>query len=406
MKKFWLLLILPLALLIWWGIDHGDSAPQIHFATVRHARIESTISTNGKVEPVQWAAARAEVAGLVKSTSVQQGQNVAQGQTLITLDISAARADLATALAREQEAQAEETTIGQGGKTATLANLDDSIRAGRTAVDVAQRNYDSLKRLASQQAATRVQVEDARDALNRASMQLQSLQDQRRTLVTSTDKQVAAARLKDAEAAVSLARHRLGLGEVISPISGTIYQFDLKVGAYLEPGALVALVGKLDQVKVTVYVDEPDLGRIGLGMPVAITWDALPGKRWSGRVEKLPTEVIALQSRTVGEVTTIVDNPNHDLLPGVSVYALIVSKLESDAVSIPKAALRTLAGQNGVYKLDRDRVDWTPVSAGISDINNVQILSGLQVGDRVLDRVIEPPDAEIKNGMKVRAVVD
>jgi len=141
-------------------------------------------------------------------------------------------------------------------------------------------------------------------------------------------------------------------------------------------------------------------------MPVNITWDARPGQKWSGRVDKLPTEVIALGTRTVGEVTTLVDNPNRDLLPGVSVNALIVSKVAKGALSIPRSALRTLHGATGVFKLTEKSIAWTPVAAGISDVNNVQILSGLQSGDKVADRVVEPGDAEIRDGMAVRAVLD
>ena len=82
MKRYWWILILPVLLLLWWGLDHDQSAPQIHFAAVQRATIQSTVSTNGKVEPVEWAAARAETAGVVRGISVQRGQSVAAGQPL------------------------------------------------------------------------------------------------------------------------------------------------------------------------------------------------------------------------------------------------------------------------------------------------------------------------------------
>lgn len=406
MKRYWFLLILPVLLLIWWGVDRGGSAPLIHFVAVRRMRIESTVSTNGKVEPAEWAAARAETAGVIKTVSVHRGQDVRAGQTLVTLDTTAAHADLVGALAREQEANAELTTLGQGGKAAQLASLNDSIRTARAAEEVAQRNYDALQRLEAKQAATKLQVQDAKDALTRAKLQLSAFQDQKQTLVTATDRSVAEAKLHNAQAAVEAAKHHVSLGRIEAPISGTVYQFNLKVGAYLQPGDQVALVGDLNEVKVTVYVDEPDLGRVGLNMPVGITWDARPGQKWWGRVDKLPTEVIALGTRNVGEVTTVVSNPNHDLLPGVTVNATIISKVAENTPGIPKAALRTIRGTNGVFRLQGDSIAWTPVQTGISDINNVQILSGLQLGDRVADRVISPSDAEITNDMRVRAVVD
>ncbi len=406
MKKYWLLLILPAALLLWWNLDHRQSSVEVHFATVKEARIESTVSTNGKVDPAEWAAARAETAGVVRSIAVQRGAVVAAGQTLVTLDTTAAQSELAAAQARQQEAQAETVTLGQGGKASQIASLTASIASAQAAIGVAQRNYEALDRLAAQQAATKMQVQDARDALERAKQQLAAFQDQRRTLVTASDKTVAQARVRDAQAAVAAAQHRVALGNVRSPIGGTVYQFDLKVGAYLQPGDLIAEVGNLDQVKVTVYVDEPDLGRVARKLPVMITWDARPGQKWWGEVDRLPTQVVALGTRTVGEVTTVVSNPNHDLLPGVTVNATVVSKVVKDALSIPKAALRNIRGTNGVYRLQGSSLAWTPLQTGISDVNNVQVVSGLQKGDKVADRVVEPSDAEIKDGLRVRATVD
>lgn len=406
MKKYWLALVLPVALIVWWGLARRQTIPEVHFVTVKRSRIESTISTNGKVDPAEWAAARAETAGVVRSISIARGDQVKGGQTIVTLDSTAAQAELTAAEAREQEARAETLVLGQGGKASQLATIDSSTLAAETTVSVAQRNYDSLQRLLSSQAATPLQVQEAKDALDRAKQQLAAFQAQRQTLVTAGDKTVAQAKLRDAEAAVVAAKHRIALSVIKAPMGGTVYQFDLKMGAYLQPGDLVAQVGNLDQVKVTVYIDEPDLGRISLQLPVEITWDARPGQKWTGRVDKLPTQVIALGTRTVGEVTTIIDNPQHDLLPGVSIDAKITSSVAAEALTLPKAALRTLRGASGAFRLNGSIISWTPVKTGISDVNNVQVLSGLQPGDRVADRVIDPSDAELKDGMRVKANFD
>jgi multidrug efflux pump subunit AcrA (membrane-fusion protein) len=188
MKKYWLLLILPLLLLVWWGWGHSESAPVVHFAAVQRTTIESTVSTNGKVEPAEWAAARAQGAGVVQSIAVQRGQQVTAGQTLVTLDSTVAQSAVTEALARQQEAQAENTVLGQGGRAATLANLNDSIRAAESSVDVAQRNYEALQRMAASQAATKLQVLEAKDTLERAKLQVTTLQNQKKTLVTQSDK--------------------------------------------------------------------------------------------------------------------------------------------------------------------------------------------------------------------------
>lgn len=402
MKKYWLVAVGLVLLLSWWAFARQQTVAEVHFVKVTERRIESTVSTNGKVDPFEWAAARAESPGVVRTISVQRGATVQAGQTLVALDTTAAEAELATAQARAQEAQAELDVLQQGGKASQLSSLASSTSSAEAAIAVAQRNYDSLQRLQHSQAATSLQVQEAKDALDRAKQQLAAVQSQRQTLVTSGDKAVAQARLRDAEAAVAAAKHRLALGLIRAPMSGTVYQFDLKVGAYLQPGDLVALVGDLQRMKVTVYVDEPDLGRLSPHVPVEITWDARPGQKWTGEVDKLPTQVIALGTRTVGEVTTAIENPQHDLLPGVSVNAKITTSVAGQALTIPKAALRSSHGANGVFKLSDRTLAWTPVQTGISDINNVQVISGLQKGDEVADRVVDPSDAELLNGMRVK----
>ena len=93
------------------------------------------------------------------------------------------QSELAGALARKQEAQVEATTVNQGGNAAAVASLDDQLRVAKASEDVAQRNYDSLARFLPKQAATKIQVDDAKDTLERAKLQVASIENQRKILV-------------------------------------------------------------------------------------------------------------------------------------------------------------------------------------------------------------------------------
>ena len=133
-------------------------------------------------------------------------------------------------------------------------------------------------------------------------------------------------------------------------------------------------VGKLDPVRVRVYVDEPELGRVEPGESVRITWDALAGREWKGTVQRKPTEVVALGSRQVGEVLCTVDNPNRDLTPGTNVNAFILTKVVQNALSIPKTTVRRDNGV-GVFVLQKDNtVQWRGIQTGISDALRVEVL--------------------------------
>src|SRR5436305_14402567 len=123
MKKYWLLAVCLALLFSWWLFARQQTIPEVHFAKVSQSRIESTISTNGKVDPYDWAAARAESPGVVRAISVQRGATVRAGDTLISLDTTAAQAELAAAEARAQEARAELEVLQQGGKASQLTSL-------------------------------------------------------------------------------------------------------------------------------------------------------------------------------------------------------------------------------------------------------------------------------------------
>jgi HlyD family secretion protein len=236
--------------------------------------------------------------------------------------------------------------------------------------------------LQAKEAATRYQVTEAKQRVDQANLKIQSLEQKRSALVAPTDQSSAEARLHEAEAAAQSAEARIRMSIVKAPIAGTVYQFDLKPGAYLNAGDMVAAIGRLERVHVNVFVDEPDLGRVTKGMPVTITWDALPGRQWKGSVDRLPTRIVALGSRQVGEVVCVIENPNHDLLPGTNVSVLIQSERVENALTIPKEAVHRQQGQAGVYILEGTRLVWRSISQGISNTTRTQV-SELKDGDVV-----------------------
>ncbi len=389
------------AILLIWGFTRKAAPVELPFAKVTRGPVVSALSTNGKVEPIQWASARAERDGIVDKVLIQKGQSVQAGQELIALDMSAAASQLATANAAIASAHAEGQVLRQGGPQMQRTQIDNEVAAARAALQNAQKEYEALQRLVDKQAATRIELDAARQKVEQAQLQIDAAERRRGALVSPTDAPVAKAKLEEAEASAALAKRNLGQSVVQAPMAGMVYQFDLRVGSFVHPGDLVANIGKLEQVRVTLYVDEPDLGRIEKGMPVTITWTALPGRQWKGVVDKLPTEVIALGSRQVGEVSCIIDNPDRDLLPGTNVDAEIRSRVVSNALTIPKEALRREADVTGVYTFSADRrLEWRPIKIGVSSYTKAQVMDGLADGDSVL----LPTDKPLKIGLKVQPV--
>ena len=179
-----------------------------------------------------------------------------------------------------------------------------------------------------------------------------------------------------------------------------MYQVDPNPGAFLNPGDLIANIGRLDKLRVSVYVDEPELGRVAKDMPVTLTWDAVPGKEWKGAVDRLPQQIVPLQSRQVGEVQVVVNNPDGDLVPGSNINAFIRSRVAENALTVPKECVRKEANTNGVYLFVEGKLKWRPVKTGVSNITRIQVLDGLKAGDRVANAV----DKSLTDGMPATAI--
>ncbi len=381
----------------WALVNWRSQPPEVPFAKVVRETIVSSVSTNGKVEPIEWAAARAERSGPVGAILIERGQSVAQDEPLVEIDASDAKADLASAQSRMEQARSDLAVFDKGGRATDLADISSGIEKARLELVTAQKDYDVLSRLEAKNAATRQEVALAKQHVDAAQMQIRSLEQKRAALVAASDRSAATARLREAEAAARLAEQRIKQSVVRAPIAGVVYQFDLKRGAYLNAGDPVASIGNLERVRVNVYVDEPDLGRVTRGLPVSITWDALPGRTWTGVVDKTPTQVEALGTRQVGEVACIIDNPNRDLLPGTNVNAEIKAESAQNALTIPREAIRREQGQAGVFVLAGDRVTWKKVTMGIGNTTRAQV-TGLNEGDSIA----LPTEKPLKEGMLVK----
>ena len=383
MLKRLLLILVPVAILAAWLISRRGGVPQVSFARVSRETLISTLNTNGKVEPIEWSAVRSETAGAVDKVNVVKGQAVARGQLLVELDAGQARGELASAQAKIAQANAERQVLSTGGRSTEIAEIESGLAAVRASLVNARRELEATERLAAKQAATSSDLNSAREAVQRLELQIQSYDRRRSALVAPTDRTIADARVRDMQALADAASRRIEVSQIRSPLAGILYQFDIRKGAYLNPGDLVGSVGRLSQVRVIVYVDEPDLGRVSKGMAVTISWDALPGRHWKGVVEKTPTQIVPLGTRQVGEVNCIIDNPEATLIPGTNINAEIVSQVVENALTIPKEAMRREGTQAGVFKLQGDRIVWQPVKTGAASVNRIQVLNGLNDSDAV-----------------------
>lgn len=384
----------------WYLIQLRSQPPEVTFVRVASGTIESEVSTNGKVDPAESAEARSEVSGSVERILIQLRQNVTAGQPLVELNTATQREEIAAIDASIAGVKSELAVIDAGGKQSDKVDLQSQINQLTTELNAEKDEYAKDLRLVQQQAVTPAAAATRKNHIDSLQSRIDGLQARIQALVSPTDRGPLESRIKEYEARKQQAQLKIQQATIRAPIAGTIYKFDLKPGAYLNPGDIVATIGRLDKVHVLVYVDEPDLGRVHTGQKVTITWDAMPNREWMGTVDRLPTQIQPLSSRQVGEVVCIIDNPNLDLLPGTNVTARILAEKVENTLTIPKEAIFRENDKTGVYLLEGDRLEWRDITQGVTSVTRIEV-RGLKDGDVVA----LPSDRTLSNGLKVRAAI-
>jgi HlyD family secretion protein len=400
-RSLWLITTLAIVGGGLWFSRNRTSAIEVKIVHPRRERLVSTLTSNAKAEPIEWSPVRVEAAGLITGLPVHLGDTVVKGAVIARVTDTGAPDQLKAAEARTAQVAADLDTLNRGGRTSELADIQNQIAKTKLNRDVTAREYGSFKRLYDKQAATMVEMETAHDKLRDLDLELEALDRRRAALVGKNEISTAEARLQEAQAAQRVAALRIGQGIIRSPIAGVVYNLPARLGAYLNIGDLVANIGRLDELRVRVYVDEPELGHVAVGQPVKITWDALPGKTWAGKVERMPAEIVALGTRQVGEVLCTIANPKRELVPGTNVNAEIETIVVDSALTIPKESLRYEKGIPSVFVVEGEgTVRLRKVGHGSDGVTRAQITSGISEDAQI----ILPTDTPIKDGDRVKVI--
>src|SRR5438045_1780292 len=250
--------------------------------------LANTISTNGKVEPMDNFEAHAPAPTTVKKIFVKEGQWVKAGTMLIQLNDADARAQAARALAQLRAAEADLHATKAGGTQEEVLSNESQLSKAQTERDAAQRSLQALEKLERTGAAAPGEVQEARNRLTRAESDLKLLQQKQTQRFSRPEIEKVQASAAEAQASYAAAQNLLRDANVRAPRDGMVYSIPVREGEFVQQGELLLQVANLKNVQVRAFVDEPEIGSLSVNQPVTITWDALPGKTWSGKTSQVP----------------------------------------------------------------------------------------------------------------------
>jgi HlyD family secretion protein len=356
---------------------------KVYAAKVERGPIRSLVSTNGKIEPILNFEAHAPIATTVKRLLVKEGEHVRKGQLLLQLDDADIRSQAAKAQFQIKAAQADQSDVKTGGTQEEVLTLNALLIKARSARDAAQRNLNALRRLQKEGAASPGEVSVAEDTLRRAQADLTLAEQKKKDRYSSPEVAKIQSQATEAQAAYDAAEDALRKSNVRAPFDGVVYSLPVKPGAFVQAGDLLLQEADLSRVLVRVYVDEPDIGRLQTGEKVEITWDAVPGRIWTGAVTSVPSTVKLHLSRNVGETTCTVDNHDLRLLPNVNVGVTIVAAEHDSVLTLRRDALHSDDTKTYVYRIVGGHVKRQPVEISLQNLTRVEITAGLTEGAEV-----------------------
>lgn len=382
-------------------MSRGDAVP-IRFATAQRMTIRSMVSTNGKVEPADNFEAHAPVGTSIRKLLVKEGDHVTQGQLLLQMDDADARSAAARAQAQISASEADRSALASGGNQEEVLTLQSQLVKTRAERDTAQRNLDALERLQKQGAASPGEVKAADDRLQRATADLNLVQQKQKGRYSKPEIARVEAQKSEAQAAYAAAEDLLRQLNVRAPFHGVVYSLPVKPGAYVNSGDLVLQEANLSQVRVRAFVDEPDVGRLVAGQKIEITWDAMPGRVWQSQVNGIPAVIKLHGTRNVGEITCLVGNADFKLLPNVNVGVTIITAEHANVLSVPREAVHQEDSKSYVYEIVENELHRRDVQTSISNLTQVEVIAGLSENAQV---ALAPMNAKpLHDGLAVKKV--
>lgn len=406
--RYWFALVLALAaaagVVAWSRMHKVEAAADLPMTKARRGEFLVLVRCRGELaaERSMQLTAPVRVSDLQIVWLAPPNSAVAQGQTVIRFDPSAA-----------QQAIREHTAALRQAK----ANLEQAlaqtrITAEQDKLDMATSQYDLEKaRLqASQQAImSEIQGEESKIDARVAEEKLHVEQAAVELHQKSAEAKIASlARLRDQEQAeLDIANHQVALMEVKAPDNGVISYLSnysqgwlnaqpYKVGDRAFPGAVIAQVPDLSTIRVEAKVDEVDRGQITPGNSAVVKVDALPEKTWTGRlagISPLTEQDFEWPPSRNFKAYIAIDDPGARLRPGMNASADVIIARIPDAVSVPAKALFTDKGRPVVYIGTAHGYEARVVAVEARNPDEVAV-KGLAAGSMVA--LVEPP----RNGGK------
>jgi RND family efflux transporter MFP subunit len=367
----------------------GENIPYAAVAPVKRQTVATTLSIAGQFIPYQNVELHAKVAGYIRNINVDIGDRVHQGQVLAVLEIPELVAQVDSAKAAVHHAQEEiqraqsDVSRAEADNMALHANAVRLVDADKARPGlIAQQELDDAT---SKDRASQAQVEAAKSSLGAARQQME---------VAKADQQHYAALFDYAR--------------ITAPYDGIVTWRFSDTGALVQAGTSgsnglpVVTLAEIDVLRLRIPVPERIAAIVKIGDSADVQVQAT-GEHFTGKIARF-TGSLDPSTRTM-QVEIEVPNPTYRLRPGMYANVQLSAASRPDALTVPVEAIQRSENKTSVLVVDpQNKVQSREVQVGVQSSNMVEILGGLNEGERVIvgnlgayqpGEVVRPKDAAL-----------
>jgi HlyD family secretion protein len=279
-----------------------------------------------------------------------------------------------------------------------IEEAEGRIQQAEAALKQAEQNRVLIEVRGHEYDAAQASLEQAQADLVAAQAELAQV------IVREREIDAADAQVRRNQSSVTQASANLGFTRITAPREGVVIAKNVEEGTVVPSSrgsvgstdGLIA-IGDVSRLWIVCSVDETDIGEVRVGQRVVVRVDAYPDEEKAGRVIRIDPQAVIEQNVVMIPVTVELENSDQRFKPGMNANCeFVVDELEN-VLTVPNEGIRGTPGNHFVQKLLNGEPSDFPVELGLSGPNATQLLGGLEEGEEVITRIIEPEKAETNN---------
>jgi multidrug efflux pump subunit AcrA (membrane-fusion protein) len=379
------------------SVNPSEKIKQVKVRSVKAVPLQSSVSYVGALTANLKVKVATEIGGSIERLFFERGDRVDEDQVLAEIGTSSILIEVQQAEAALEMARSRLKKTEHGSRPEEIRIARARVEEARAALMEADRNFERVENLYGYKAVSDSDYDAAKRAVDTARANLVSTKQQLELAKKGPrveEREEARAALKQAEAALALAKDRLAKSRLKAPSDGIIAFRQVEEGEVMGPGTVITQVVDNRKMKIKLSLAERDLPLLDRDERFPFTIDAYPGERFACRLNFVsPTADPATRSFPT---ELLVNKPDSRMADGMTVRVEFPIASQEKSIKLPSAWLSEENGQIGLFVVDDGKALFRGVTLGSYYEGSVEILSGLDDDELVITN-----PAGLKSGDKV-----